>query len=166
MQAAPSEMDDGPQVLRSLEYRTPVWTEKTTLKHLGYVDDWSGPLALGAACMARTWSSVSLRLHCVSSETDSSVEEQKTLMHGYKTLYSHPKFTKGLTASCSFHWWELICKLNFFLFFAFLFLKSPGLYSCACLFKPFLFLRSEILPTCEIEFLSVTEFSYEEENPP
>jgi len=78
MQAAPSEMDDGPQVLQSLEYLTPVWTEKTTLKHPGCVDDRPEPLALGAACVARTWSSVSLRLHCVSSGTDSYVEEQKT----------------------------------------------------------------------------------------
>jgi hypothetical protein len=38
-QAAPSEMDDRPQVLQSLEYLTPVWTEKTALKHPGCVDD-------------------------------------------------------------------------------------------------------------------------------
>jgi len=88
----------------------------------------------------------------VSFGTDSSVEEQKTLMHKYKTLHRHSKFTSGLTASCSFRLWEPICKLNFFLSFAFLFLESLGLYSCAYLFEPFLFPRLDILPTCEIEF--------------
>jgi hypothetical protein len=97
--------------------------------------------------MAQTWSSVSLRLHCVSSGTNSFAEEQRTLMRRYK---NHSSFTTGLTASCSFHRWEPICKLNFFLSFAFLCLKSLGLHSCAYLFKPFLFPRSEILPMCEI----------------
>lgn len=131
MQAALSEMDDGPQVLQSLEYLTRVWAEKMTLKHPRCVDVWPESLALGAACMARTWSSVFLRLHCVSSGTDSSVEERKTLMHGYKTLNCHSKFTTSLTASPSFHLWEPICDLNFFLPFAFLFLKSMGLQSCS-----------------------------------
>jgi len=130
-QAAPSEVDDRPQVLQSLEYLTPVWTEKTTLKHPGCVDDWPELLALGAACVARTWSFVSLRLHCVSSGTNSSVEERKTLMHGYKTLHCHSKFTTGLTASRSFRRWELICEFDFFLFFAFLCLKPMGLHSCS-----------------------------------
>ena len=152
MQATPSEMDDRPQVLQSLEYLTPVWTEKTTLKHSGCVDDWPESLALGAACMARTWSSVSLRLQCASSGTDSSVEEQRTLMHGYKTLHCHSKFTTGLTASCSFLRWELICELNFFLSFEFLCLKSLGLQSCAYFFIPFFFPRMEILPICEIKY--------------
>jgi hypothetical protein len=151
MQAAPSEMDDRPQVSQSLEYLTPVWTEKTSLKHPGCADVWPEPLALGAACMARTWSSVSLRLHCVSSGIGSSVEEQKTLFHGYKPL-CHSKFTTRLTASCSFRRWEPICELDFFLSFEFLCLESLGLQSCAYLFEPFFFPRSEILPTCEIEY--------------
>jgi hypothetical protein len=87
----------------------------------------------------------------VSSGTDSSVEEQKTLMHGYKTLHYQSEFTTGLTASCSFHRWGPICELNSFLFSAFLCLKSLGLHSCAYLFEPFFFPCMEILPTCEIE---------------
>ena len=39
VQAAPSEMDDRPLVLQSLECLTQVWSEKTTLKHPGCVDD-------------------------------------------------------------------------------------------------------------------------------
>lgn len=150
MRAAPSERDERPQVLQLPEYRRPVVAEKTTLKQYpGCVDDWPEPSALGAACVARTWSSVTLRLHYVSSGTNSSAEEQRTLMHRCKD-HHHSSFTTGLTASCSFHRWEPICKLNFFLSFAFFCLKSLGLHSCAYLFKPFLFPRSEILPMCEI----------------
>ena len=72
-------------------------------------------------------------------------------MHGYKTLHYNSEFTTGLTASCSFHLWEPICKLNFFLSFAFLFLKSLGPDSCAYLFEPFFFPCMEVLPTCEIQ---------------
>lgn len=39
MMAPPSEMDDRPQVLQSLENLTPAWAEKTILKHPGCVDD-------------------------------------------------------------------------------------------------------------------------------
>lgn len=87
----------------------------------------------------------------MSSGTNSSAEEQKTLMHRYKALHNHSSFTTGLTASCSFHRWEPIRDLNFFLSFELLGLKSLGLHPCAHLFNPFLFPRSEILPTCEIE---------------
>jgi hypothetical protein len=151
MEIAPSERDERPQVLQLRECRKPVVTEKTTLKqHPGCVDDWPEPLALGVACMVRTWSSVSLRLRCESSGTNSSAEEQRTLVQRYKALRYHSSLTTGLTASCSFHRWEPISKLNFFLSFLFLCLKSLGLHSCAYLFKPFLFPRSEILPMCEI----------------
>jgi hypothetical protein len=109
-------------------------------------------LALGVACVVQTWFSVSSRLHCVFSGTDSSAEGQQTLIRGHKALHGQTGIAIELTSSGTFHWGNAVRDLNLFLLFALFRFKPLTLHPCAYLFKPFLFLSTEILPACEIDF--------------